>query len=93
MIIGILQVNLHLPGNNSLKGKRMVLKSLKDRLRNTFNVSVAEVGNEDEWTLSELALATVGRDAPRVQSVMSKMLEFIRSDRNVEVVGDRIEII
>jgi uncharacterized protein YlxP (DUF503 family) len=93
MVIGILNLKLRLPGNDSLKGKRMILKSLKDRLRNTFNISVAEVGDQDHWTLSEFALATVGTDRQRVQSVISKALGFIESDRNVQIIDQSTEIL
>lgn len=93
MVIGVLYVKLRIPGNDSLKGKRMVLKSLKDRLRNTFNLSVSEVGDQDHWTLSQFGLSTVGPDRGRVESVISKALEFIRSDRNVEVIEDHLEIL
>jgi uncharacterized protein YlxP (DUF503 family) len=71
----------------------MILKSLKDRLRNTFNISVAEVGDQDHWTLSYFVLATVGSDHARVQSVISKALGFIESDRNVEVLDQSVEIL
>jgi uncharacterized protein YlxP (DUF503 family) len=71
----------------------MIIKSLKDRLRNTFNVSVSEIGNQDEWTLSELGLSTVGPDQDRIQSVISKALGFIESDRNVYVVQHQIEVL
>jgi len=93
MVVGILTVKLHLPGIDSLKGKRMIIKSLKDRLRNTFNVSVSEIGNLDEWTLSELGLSTVGPDHDRIQSVISKALGFIESDRNVYVVEHQMEVL
>lgn len=62
--VGVLTVELHVEGSHSLKDKRQVVKSLKDRLRSRFNVAVAEIDGMDTWQWSVLAVATVagGRD-------------------------------
>ena len=77
MKIGVLRIEIHIAGARSLKEKRRVLRSLKDRLFNEFNVSVAEVDEQDKWQLAVLGIATVGTDRRFVESVLDKVLEFI----------------
>lgn len=93
MTIGIVTLRLHIPGNASLKGKRTVVKSLKDRLHNTFNISVAEVGHHDHWTLCDLGIAMVGSDSKFVQSALAKAVSFVRSNPNVELVEEHLELL
>ena len=78
MRVGVLRVDLHIAAAQSLKEKRHVLRSLKDRLLSRFNVSVAEVGSQDLWQRAELGLATVGLDAKGTDAALRKIEEFIR---------------
>ncbi|MBN2331914.1 MAG: DUF503 domain-containing protein [Deltaproteobacteria bacterium] len=87
MHVGVCQVELFLPENRSLKGKRRVLKSLIQRIRNTFNVSVAETGGHDDWQRSVLALTIVSKDQAYVNRGLDKILDFIE-DAGTVVVGD-----
>ena len=59
MIVGLLHLDLHLPGVRSLKGKRHILRSLEARLRNRFNVAIAEVEHQDLWQRARLAIVSV----------------------------------
>lgn len=93
MIIAVLNLTLRIPGNDSLKGKRRVLKSLKDRLRNVFNIAISEIGYLDHWTLSEIGIASIGKDRSRVESIISKTIEFVRLERNIEVIDEKVQII
>jgi uncharacterized protein YlxP (DUF503 family) len=61
MVVGLLTVEMHVPGSQSLKDKRMVLRRVKDRLKK-FNVSVSEIEYQDLWQRAALAVVTVGRD-------------------------------
>ncbi len=63
MVVGLLSIELHIPGARSLKEKRMVLRSVKDRIRK-FNVAVAEVEHHDLWQRAGLAVVTVSNDQP-----------------------------
>ena len=76
MIIGVLQIELHIPHAASLKNKRAVLKSIKDRLRNRFNVSVSEVDYCDKWQRSVLAIVTVSSDTAYVSGALDKVERF-----------------
>lgn len=71
MVIGVVSWELHLPGAASLKDKRSVLRSLKDRLHNEFNVSVAETGHHDVWQRAEITACTVATDRRHASSVLS----------------------
>ena len=77
MTIGILQVELQFPDAQSLKDKRQVLMSLKTRLRQTFNVSVAETGQNDLWQSGELSVAVIANERQHANEVLSKAANFI----------------
>jgi uncharacterized protein YlxP (DUF503 family) len=70
VIVGLMVWELHLPGCQSLKDKRAVLKSLKDRLHNRFNVSVAETAHQDLWQRAELTASVVSTDRRHADSVL-----------------------
>ena len=86
MIVGTLKVRLSLRDCHSLKEKRRVILSLKDTVSNKFNVAVAETGEQDEWHLAEIGLATVGTDTPFVHSVLSNVENYVRFFGGVTVI-------
>lgn len=86
-------VELHLPEVDSLKGKRHVLRGLKEKVKNRFNVSVAEVDHEDLWQRATLAVACVSNDARLANEVVSKAVNFIESRLDGEVIDVRVEIL
>jgi hypothetical protein len=93
MSLGICQVKLRLPENQSLKGKRQVLKSIITRVRNNYNVAIAEVDDQDLWQLATLGIACVSNDARQVNQVLSKVVDFIgRSRFEIEILDYEIEI-
>lgn len=87
MVVGILKLKLQIPESNSLKRKRMVLKSIKDRVRNNFNVSVMEADHQDKWQVTLLAFACIGPYSGLVNSTLSKIVDFT-SDVNGAVLLD-----
>lgn len=94
MIIGTCLIELHLPGNGSLKGKRSVLKPILARLHQEFNVSAAEVGRQDAWQTAEIGLALVANDAGHVQAVLQRAVGWIEVNRpDVQIVDYNIEVI
>ena len=93
MTVGVLKIELSLPGNDSLKAKRMVLKSLKDRIRKQFNVSIAEVGEQDKWQKAVLGLASVGADKRYVNGVLSRVMDLIEGARSVELIDYHMEFL
>jgi uncharacterized protein YlxP (DUF503 family) len=92
MFVGVGQVELYIPESGSLKSKRFVLKSIKTRIRNKFNVSVAEIENNDKWQRSSLGIAVVSNDRKIVDSTLNQVINFIESDFRVEVIDRSIEI-
>ena len=91
MIIGVLTVEFTLHGNDSLKGKRRVAGSLKQKVRNTFNVAVAEVGYEDSVSRLSLAVVSVSNSQQHLQSRMDKCLAMIEAVCPEEMTGSDLE--
>ncbi len=77
MVIGVRSWDLQILGAHSLKEKRSVLKSMKDRLHNQFNVSVAETAHHDVWQRAELTACTVSADRRHAQSVLAAVDRFV----------------
>ncbi len=73
-------VEIHLPDVGSLKGKRHALKGLKDKLRQRFQISVAEVDHQDVWQRATLALACVSGDSRHANEVISKAMDFLEDN-------------
>lgn len=93
MRIGVLRVHFQIPDAQSLKAKRMVMRSLKDRLRSTFNVSAAEIGSNDLWQTGEIGIATVGNDQRFVNSVLQNVENFIEEFGQISVLEVSLEIL
>ena len=93
MIVGLCRVELFLPGSQSLKDKRQVLLSLKDRLRKKFNLSVAEVDGQDLWQRAVFGLACVANEGRYVNQVLDQALNAIRAVPEVEIVQSRVELL
>jgi uncharacterized protein YlxP (DUF503 family) len=93
IIVGLCTVELFLPGSQSLKDKRQVLLSLKDRLREKFNLSVAEVDGQDLWQKAVLGLACVANEGRYINQVLDQALNVIRAVPAVEIVQSRIELL
>jgi uncharacterized protein YlxP (DUF503 family) len=86
VVIGVRSFELHLAGAHSLKDKRSVLESLKRRLRNEFNVSVAETARQDVWQLAEVAVCVVSSDRRHAESVLTAVDRFVNSNPRYRVV-------
>lgn len=94
MNIGVCKVRLRLPENESLKGKRQVVKSITERVKNRYNVSVAEVGDQELWQLVTLGIICVSTSAQHANQVLSKVVDFIEKSRfDVELLDYEIEIL
>ena len=94
MNIGVCRIELRLPENLSLKGKRRVLKSITTRVSNKFNVSVAEVGDQNLWQLATLGICYVSNNSRHTNEVLSKVVDFIVNSRfEVEILNYEMEIL
>ena len=86
MVVGVVTWELHLAGCQSLKDKRQILKSLKDRLHERFNVSVAETDHQDKWQRAELSLCVVSTDRQHAQSVLSSADQFVAGHPQARII-------
>lgn len=93
MIVGLLTMELHIPESNSLKAKRLVIKSLKDRIKNRYNVSIAEVDANDLWQRCVLGTACVGNGTKIVNQTLNQVLEFVLNTHSVEVIDSTMELL
>jgi hypothetical protein len=92
MIVGTLRVRLLLRQARSLKDKRQVFRSIKDRLRNHFNVSVAEVEGQDNRQLGVLGLAMVSNEAHHLKVALGRIVEALRSHPEAELLDHEIDV-
>lgn len=93
MIVGLCTVELYISGGYSLKAKRQVLLSLKDRLRDKFNVSVAEVGDQELWQKAVLGIACVANERSYANKILDQALKVVQSVPTIEMVRSRIELL
>jgi uncharacterized protein len=92
--IGVGTVSLRLPENMDLKGKRMVVKSIIARVKNRFEVSAAEVGDNDSWQYSLIGFCCISNDKRHCNEVISKVIHFIEGGGfDAEVLDVTTEII
>ena len=93
MTIGVLQLEISITDAMSLKDKRRVVKSIKDRISHGHNVSIAEVGALDEHRRSILGIAMVSNDARYVEGALSKLVDFVRSVPQISLMDYQIELL
>lgn len=93
MIVGLLTLDLHIPEAHSLKEKRFVIKSLIDRIKNKFNVSVAEVDANDLWQRSVIGIAYVSNETVMINKVFEQIKNFILNIHSVELINSTIELL
>ena len=93
MIVGLLTLDLHIPEANSLKSKRMVIKSLIERIKNRFNVSVAEVDANNLWQRSVIGIAYVANETRIINKVFEKIKNLILNMHSVELIDATMEML
>lgn len=93
MVVGICQLDIRIPENHSLKGKRHVIRKLIEQVRQRFNVSISEVGDHDLWQRAQIGICTVGNDRRIINSSLDKIIDFVNRMNIVEMIGSEMEII
>ncbi len=93
MVVGVCRLTLMAPESHSLKEKRMVVRSIKDRTRLKFNVAIAEVSAQDDWQEVVLGFAVVANDKPFVQGMVEKIVSFIDGLALAKMVDDEKDFI
>ncbi|HNR68104.1 MAG TPA: DUF503 domain-containing protein [bacterium] len=92
-LVGLLQIELFIPASQSLKEKRFVLSSLKSRLSNKFNISVAEVDHNDKWQRATLGIALVGNERRFLDQSVAQIMKLIYDEVDVQVLQQQFEVI
>ena len=93
MPVGLLTLELHIADAQSLKDKRQVLRSLKDKLRQKFNVAVAELDHQDAWQRSVVGVVTLSTDEKHVREVLQKALEEADEILGSMLINQAVEIV
>jgi len=92
MIVGSLQVRLLMRESRSLKDKRQVLRSIKDRLQNRFNISIAEVEEQDHLQLAVLGVAMVSNEADHIRHTFDEIIQALRTHPVAELIGQERDV-
>lgn len=93
MTIGVCTMEIHLPGSDSLKGKRRVLKSLTDQVQRRFNVSIAELEANDTWQRSVLGVACLGNERRHVNQVLDRVVRVVEQTPAVRMIHYQVELL
>jgi hypothetical protein len=93
MVVGILSIKVVMRSSRSLKDKRRIIKSLKDKTRNKFNVSVSEIEDQDNHRCSKIGVVMVGTDRQYVNSKLSSIISSFRFFPQVELVDYELDLI
>ena len=93
MVVGVAKLSLRLHGNQSLKGKRKVIKSICERVRQRFNLAVAETDSQNLWQAAELGIVAVGNEGRYIESKLDKAINFVEDLQLAEIVDVQRELI
>jgi uncharacterized protein YlxP (DUF503 family) len=93
MVVGVLRLELRLPETHSLKGKRSILRSIKARVQQKFNVSIAECEDHDLWQRTVLGVSQVGPDQPHVDRCLREVVSFIDGLQLAELGEEQVEFL
>jgi uncharacterized protein YlxP (DUF503 family) len=93
MVVGVLRLELRIPEAHSLKEKRRVLRALTARVRNKFNVSIAECAEQDVWQHAVLGVAQVGNEEPHVDACLRSVVQFIDRQELAPIGAEAIEFL
>lgn len=93
LLVGTLILRLIMRGAFSLKDKRRIIKSLKERIRQKYNVSIAEIAAQDKWREAVIGIACVGNDGQFISSILAQIRNFIGSLAGVEIVGQEQDLL
>ena len=91
MAIGRLILNIYLPSVSSLKGKRKIIKSLKDKASSKFNVSIAEMDDQDKWQTATFGLVSINNSKIHIERVFREVTAFIETNYPCQIVGEETE--
>ena len=93
MTVIVCTLELHLPAPSSLKEKRRILKAVIDRLRQRFNISVAEIGDHDLWQRAAIGVACVGHDRRHTQKMIDGAIALVRSNPEIQLLRHDVQVV
>jgi uncharacterized protein YlxP (DUF503 family) len=93
VVVGVCRITFSIPGNDSLKGKRRVVRRIVDRTRNHFNTAVAEVGALDQHRQALIGFAVVSNDPRHANSMLDKIGSFVSGLTEAVVIGRDVELL
>jgi uncharacterized protein len=93
MIVAAARITLLIPENNSLKGKRQVVRSLIEKVRHRFGVAIAEVDSQDLWQRAELGVAVVGNDETLLSKRVDQVMHFMENLHVAEIIDSQLELV
>lgn len=92
MIVAVARLILIIHDNDSLKGKRKVVKSLIEKVRHRFDASIAEVEDHDKWQKAQLGVALVGNDAKLLEARLQQIMQFVENQHLAEIIDSQVEL-
>lgn len=92
MVVGAALVEIHVHASQSLKQKRGVVRSIQQRLRNEFNISVSEVGGQGTWQRAVLGMTAAGSETLQVKKVLERAIRFVENIHTAEVLNSDLEL-
>jgi hypothetical protein len=92
MIVAAARITLIIPENDSLKGKRKVVRSLIEKARHKFEAAVAEVGDNDLWRKAQIGVAVVGNDPQILSTRLSQIMKFMENQHLAEIIDSQVEL-
>lgn len=93
MHVGVCHMTLYLAGNRSLKGKRRIVRSVCDRLRHRFGVSIAEVDGRDTWQTAVIGIAVVSGEAAIARRLIEKAIEYTEQRFDLQIIDSDVEVL
>jgi uncharacterized protein YlxP (DUF503 family) len=92
MIVAAARITLIIPENDSLKGKRKVVRSLIEKVRHKFEAAVAEVGDNDLWQKAQIGVALVGNDSQLLSTRLSQIMKYMENQHLAEIIDCQVEL-
>ena len=93
MVVGMCRIELHIPESRSLKDKRQVIKGIKDKIRSKFNVSIAEIDNNDLWQRASLGVSVISNDRKFATQVLCLVVDKINQENGAVMLNHNIEFV
>jgi len=92
MIVAVARLTLMIHDNNSLKGKRKVVRSLIEKVRHRFDAAIAEVEDHDKWQRAQIGVALVGNDSTLLKSRLDQIMQFMENQHLAEIIDSQVEL-